>query len=465
MADYEQVRQRHVLRMFELMPGLVERLDWSAAQLRAERDARLRELVAHARARSPWHRRRLAAVDVDRLDAGDLGALPVMTKDDLMDHFDEIVTDPRLTRDVVEAHLDGLTSDAYLLDELHACASGGSSGRRGVFVYGCDAWVTVFVSYLRFSARMTQAVMGAEMPRMCMVAAGKAAHMTAAVGQTFAPPGDVMRRLPATWPLERIVAELNALQPEVLQGYATMIHQLAHEALAGRLRIAPRLVGTTSEPLLPEIRAAITAAWAVPVFNGFGSTEGLMGGSCRAGRGIHLSDDLFVIEPVDARGRPIRPGERAARVYLTNLYNLTQPLIRYELTDEMSVLDGPCPCGMALLRIDDIEGRHDDAFVYPGGPTVHPLTFRAVLGQERAIIEYQVRQTPRGADVQLRAERALDTARLGAALRAALAAAGLADATVSVAVVEGLARQASGKLRRFVPLTAAAAVSAGDGAR
>lgn len=455
MADHEALRQRHLQRAFELMPGLVERLDWPAERLRSERDTRLRALLAHACAHSPWHRRRLAAIDVERIGAADLGALPVMTKDDLMAHFDEIVADPRLTRDVVETHLDGLTGDAYLLDEYHVCASGGSSGRRGIFVYDLDAWATVFISYLRFSARMTRQVTGADLPRMAMVAAGKPSHMTAALGLTFSMPGDVMHAVPATWPLERIVAELNALQPVFLQGYATMIHHLAREATAGRLRIAPRLVGTTSEPLLPEIRSAIAAAWGAPVFNGFGSTEGLMGGSCRAERGIHLSDDLFVIEPVDANGQPVRPGDRAAKVYLTSLYNFAQPLVRYELTDEVTVLDPPCPCGIAMLRIDDVQGRWDDCFVYPGGLTVHPLTFRTVLGQERAIVEYQVCQTPYGAEARLRIDAPIDAARIAAALRAALSTAGLADPSVSVAVVERLERQATGKFRRFVPLPAA----------
>ena len=125
-----------------------------------------------------------------------------------------------------------------------------------------------------------------------------------------------------------------------------------------------------------------------------------MEASCSAGRGIHLSDDLFVIEPVDAAGEPVPPGQRATRVLLTNLYNSVQPLIRYELTDEVTVLDGPCPCGSTLLRIDDIQGRLDDAFTYPGGPTVHPFTFRSVLGRERDVVEYQVRQTATGADVR-----------------------------------------------------------------
>jgi phenylacetate-coenzyme A ligase PaaK-like adenylate-forming protein len=192
--------------------------------------------------------------------------------------------------------------------------------------------------------------------------------------------------------------------------------------------------------------------WQAPIFNGFGSTEGLMGGSCSAGRGLHLSDDLFVIEPVGADGNPVPPGVRAAKVYLTSLYNRTQPLIRYELTDEVVVLDGPCPCGTSLLRIEDIQGRLDDAFTYAGGVRVHPFTFRSVLGRERSIVEYQVRQTARGADVRARCEGPVDAARIAEALRAALIGAGLTGAEVSVTPVEGLDRQATGKLRRFVPL-------------
>jgi phenylacetate-coenzyme A ligase PaaK-like adenylate-forming protein len=453
VADYETLRQKHLMRLFEVMPEHLARLTRPRDQLLVEREAALRAIVAHARSYSPWHRARLERVAPERLTEAGLRALPTMTKDDLMHHFDAIVTDRRLTRDVVETHLAGLTTDAYLLDEYHVCASGGSSGRRGAFVFDFEGWVVPFASYIRFSIYMMQQVLGPESPSvMVMVAADKASHMTSALGQTFAVPGSTMHRVPATLQLERIVECLNDLQPQYLSGYASMVHQLTHEAAAGRLRVAPRIVATTSEPLLPEIRAAVTETWGTPIFNGFGSTEGLMGGSCSAGRGIHLSDDLFVIEPVDEGGDPVPPGERAAKVYLTSLYNRVQPLIRYELTDEVTILDGPCPCGITLLRIDDIQGRVDDCFTYSAGPTVHPFTFRSVLGRERNIIEYQVLQTARGADIRVRCQDALDAVPIVTAIRDALLELGLADADVTVTAVPVLDRQDTGKFRRFVPL-------------
>ena len=42
---------------------------------------------------------------------------------------------------------------ATSLDEFHVIASGGSSGQRGVFVYGWDAWATCYASIARFQQR------------------------------------------------------------------------------------------------------------------------------------------------------------------------------------------------------------------------------------------------------------------------------------------------------------------------
>ena len=68
------------------------------------------------------------------------------------------------------------------------------------------------------------------------------------------------------------------------------------------------------------------------------------------------------------------------------------------------MIDEPCPCGSKLRRIDDIEGRADDVFVYDSGLIVHPLSFRSILGGERHGVEYQVRQTVDGASLALRAD-------------------------------------------------------------
>jgi putative transposase len=134
MSTYAELKARHRQDLFARLPEMIAHIGWSQEQLRVERERRLRELIDTAVTRSTWHRARLSGLGPATITADTLAGVPTMTKDDLLEHFDDIVTDPRLRRDLVEAHLLDLREDAYLLDRYHAFASGGSSGRRGVSI-------------------------------------------------------------------------------------------------------------------------------------------------------------------------------------------------------------------------------------------------------------------------------------------------------------------------------------------
>jgi phenylacetate-CoA ligase len=404
MASYQELRQRHVAELAAIFPEWVQRLRWPAERLRQERQRRLRELLRVTLASSPWHRERLAGVDPETSTEDDLPRLPAMTKDDLMANWDEVVTDRRLTLELVERHLAGLTSDAYLFDEVHAIASGGSTGRRGGYVHGWRAWAEEYAGFMRpvLWDRAASPELAALPSTVAMVAAQHATHMTSSMGQTFANPNIQVERFPVTWPIQRIVAGLNAYRPVAILGYPSALALLAEEARAGRLRIAPKRLISTSEPLLPEVRRSVEEAFAAPIANMYGTSEaGPVGVGCWRGPGIHLSDDLVIVEPVDQAGRPVPPGTRSAKIYVTAISNPLLPLIRFELTDQVTFLDRPCPCGSSHRLIADVEARLDDDFRYPGGVVVRPHVFRSVLSREAWIVEYQIRQTPTGAEAML----------------------------------------------------------------
>ena len=446
---FSELRGLHVQQKRAYLRDHLERVEWSRERIDAERRLRLRELLRIACERSAFHRARLAGIRVDRLEERDLARLPPMTKADVMGHFDAIVTDPRLSRETVEAHLASLGEEPrYLPGGFQAIASGGSSGVRGVYVYDWDAWRTCYLGWIRYLVRD----LGGRPFTMAAVTAGRAIHVSRALLQTFSDPEEIaVRSLPVTWPVDRIVEGLNQLQPDAFGGYPSALPALVLAAQDGRLKIRPRRVITGGEPLLPEIRAAAEETWGVPVANWWLCSEGgPMGLGCGVGAGMHLAEDLVIVEPVDAAGQPVPPGTRSAKLYLTNLYNTAMPLIRYELTDEVTLLDEPCPCGSAHRRVADVQGRLDDGFVY-GSVTVHPHLFRSVLGSERAIVEYQVSQTARGAAVAVRGGP-VDASRLERRLEAELERLGVPRAEVSIRVVERLERQDIGKLKRFLPL-------------
>jgi phenylacetate-coenzyme A ligase PaaK-like adenylate-forming protein len=258
--------------------------------------------------------------------------------------------------------------------------------------------------------------------------------------------------LPVTLPLPEIVSGLNAAQPAVLQGYPSAMHLLALEAKAGRLKINPKRVLTCGEQCTDEARAAVADAWGVEIYDYWGCSEGVYAFPCKAGTAMHLPDDLAIIEPADRHGNVVAPGQPAAKILLTNLYNRTQPLIRYEITDAMTVVDGTCECGCAHRRITDLAGRTDSFFVYDSGAAVHWLGMTTILLSDPAVIEIQVAQTPRGADVSVATKAECNTEGLRRGLVDLMAGAGMVDPQVTIRRVDALDRLWSGKLRQFQPL-------------
>jgi phenylacetate-coenzyme A ligase PaaK-like adenylate-forming protein len=242
-------------------------------------------------------------------------------------------------------------------------------------------------------------------------------------------------------PLDGIVAELNLIRPNALGAYSSIAHALALEALAGRLHIEPVGVTTTAEPLLPEARDAIREAWGVDALNVYGTSEvSVVAQGCGQSPAMHLNEDAVIVEVEDGR------------ILVTSLINRTLPLIRYEMTDEVTLVGEPCPCGSPFRLVADVHGRADDWFEYASGARVHPHGIRSVLTKTPDINEYQVRQTVQGVDVDVRVAGHLDTSDLARRITASLEQSGVDHPVVRVRVVDEIARVGIGKLKRFVPL-------------
>ena len=118
-------------------PGNAERLDWDAEQLAAHQRERLRELLATAIERSPFHARPDRAASNRRpFELSDLPRLPVMRKagDDgrVRRGGHRPAAQPERPSRRTSPHR--LRRPSLLLGEYVCLASGGSSGLRGVFV-------------------------------------------------------------------------------------------------------------------------------------------------------------------------------------------------------------------------------------------------------------------------------------------------------------------------------------------
>lgn len=451
ITDLDLLRTRVAGAIGGQMPGHLARLGWTAGQLAALQRDRLRALLARAIEGSPFHAGRLRGIDPGRFELADLARLPVMTKAQMMENFDAVVTDRRLTRELVEQHLARSAVEPSLLLGDYVClVSGGSSGLRGLFVQTCD-------EYAEFAATVTRRPMAAAIAAggpppgglvIGIVGAGSPVHSSGLAALTAIRPPVRLVAAPASLPIAEIVRRLNEAQPPALLAYATKLAELAREQRAGRLRLNLRSVTSMSEAISPAERADVGDAFGVPAIDMFVSTEGLVGHGEPGDRVLTFASDTCLAECVDDAGHPVPYGVASSKVLVTNLHNLTQPLIRYELTDRFTPAQARGDGGLRA----SVEGRSDDVFRYAEA-SVHPFVLGAPLLRAPAVREFQVRQTERGADVAVVIDGDLDQAEVTAEIRASLRQLGVADPQVVIRRVETLDRDAmTGKARRFIPL-------------
>jgi hypothetical protein len=103
---------------------------WSRSALLAHQDRALRRLREHAYQKSRFYQDFHAG-----LTSAPLSALPVLSKQMLMESFDSVVTRPGLRLADVEDYLATLRGNELFQDRYFVSATAGTTGRRGVFLW------------------------------------------------------------------------------------------------------------------------------------------------------------------------------------------------------------------------------------------------------------------------------------------------------------------------------------------
>ena len=431
----------------------------------AERQAaRLARLLARAARDSPLYRKLLRGSEPAGVA---LASLPVTNKRELMLRFAEWVCDPELRLDGLRAFVADPTriGEPYL-GKYTVWESSGTSGEPGIFVQDGHAMAVYdALEALRRSA-----------PRpwqqwLDPLRVGDRSAFVGATGGHFASqitlqrlqklgPWTTMKNFSIMETTASLVAQLNEFAPTILATYPTAAALLAEQAAAGALTIRPQEIWTGGEALTPSMRTRLQQVFGCAVRNSYGSSEFIASGwECRCGR-LHANADWLILEPVDADHRPVPPGERSHTVLLTNLANHVQPLLRYDLGDQI-VMDGkPCDCGSPLPTFE-IDGRIDEPLEMDGRDgrpvTLLPMALGTVLEEEAAVFDFQLSQQD-GHTLALRlgGQRGSAARAAFARCRKALQDYGLHQGTVPLRVVlqagEPLALGRSGKVQRVVPM-------------
>lgn len=312
---------------------------WYPAWLIAERQKeRLAELVAYARARSPFYRERLAGLPAE-FDPQAYARIPPLTREELLQH-----------------------ARAIRCGTAWSVRASGGTGGRGLRVpvdrstyawYLAGTWRGLRWWGTDFTER--GAILLGPGQRGLMGLATRAKDWVVN-----------WRRFPVDERFDdhapQVLRDLRAFGAAFLYTFPSAAHRLARLILEDQ---APPLRGlkvvvATGEVLYGFQRQEIEEAFGCPVAREYGSGEvGCMAFQCEAGM-LHATVENVYLEVLPDPRLPV-----GGRILVTPLHNRLFPLLRYELGDVGTLEASVCPCGRALPPVR-VWGRFQDLLAADG---------------------------------------------------------------------------------------------------
>ncbi len=377
---------------------------------------RLFDLITHAKDNSLYYKKLYQNIDPKVLTnkslSDSLSMLPPVNKLELMAHFDEWITDRNVKLvDLYDFMKDLDHVGRKYRNEYLIFTTSGSTGNPLVAL--CDKTTNSIMSAVNvlrsfaYKGDMKAFIKGG----------GKTIGVFANGGFYLSNCSVRARLLTMPWkkkqiavtsallPTSEIVSQLNQFQPTMLGGYPSNLDLLVDEQISGRLQIHPVLIMTGGECLTDDVRTRLTTAFDCHVQTSYSCTEGGTIACECSKQHFHINDDWVIVEPVDQNNLPVPDGVLSDKILLTNLYNASQPFIRYEVTDRVVMHHEPCTCGNPSPWLT-LEGRTDDIVSFTEGENeikIAPLAIYAVLKEVHEIRRFQliVRQ---GNQAELRLE-------------------------------------------------------------
>jgi phenylacetate-CoA ligase len=442
-----------------------QRQYWSADQIREWQHARLHHLLQHAADKVPFYRERFRELGLDpRQVAGleDLKFVPITTKRDIQSHFPDKMLSQRernadwrflgtrgTTNRIIVAQ-DFLRRDHARATELFVLTEECSYrvGKQQV-VIPPDACSAVCgteglrdTSVIRHLAKMLWHNRAADAEAWSdlrgLVMSNWVARAT--VLPPFGPRGTHI----ANAQLADYLREIRRVRPELLWGLPEYLLMLARHVERGGEGIGRvPVVRPMGAKLTAEAKLRIERSLDCTIREHYGSLE--LGGvafDCARRCGMHVLEDQFHVE-VLRNGRPVGDGE-VGSVVITDWYNFSMPLVRYQIGDMARLTRVRCDCGRTTSRIT-IEGRLEDTFVLDSQEVLTPAVVSEHFSEEVGVDDFQLLEHGSGS-WELRVVPSNGCVDRQALLRRGQALLGQ-DSRLTIREVQSILPEASGKFR------------------
>ncbi|WP_193598114.1 phenylacetate--CoA ligase family protein [Microbacterium sp. YJN-G] len=330
------------------------------------------ELARWASVKSVWYRERIAPLLADDLaDPQTFERIPILEKEDLRDHYDEIIAVDSGVRRTTVARTGGSTGQPLkVLKDF--------SVRPATLTWRLMHWWGVDPSDNSASVE--------RLPW----------HGIKQVANTV-----------FWWPTKKVNVDAGAMdesdlayfarairriEPTMIWGYAHSLHEFALAVERNGWQLpSPRAISSSAAPLTATQAADIERILGAPVYETYRAAEvSLIAGQCEHRRGLHVQADHKLLEVVDDDGRRVPDGE-PGEIVVTDLLNHAQPILRYRLGDVGVIDTEPCPCGRPFPLLNALLGRSNDVIRTKEG-LVSIYSFASAFSKHPAIQQYQIHQ-------------------------------------------------------------------------
>ncbi|WP_372368349.1 phenylacetate--CoA ligase family protein [Candidatus Uabimicrobium sp. HlEnr_7] len=336
----------------------------------------------------------------------DLDKIPILTKKELMENFDSILAYCDVDRKSVMNFFSNAASAQRMPSKHFAFRTSGTSGQITCLVIGEEDAERMVSSSIAFGT------VPSSVKTMMNALLGKKMRIASIILESGHFPGTFYSHLMQKFvrvmnlvayseivdigqPIEEIIAKLNAIKAEVWVSYPSMLRVLARQAFIGSLKVQPKHIICTSEPLDPyTISVAREQFSDAKIHNVYGAGEcPFIASSCHNGI-LHLRPEVSILENIDEKNKRVSDGVSGHRVVVTNLNSYSFPIIRFVLDDRITLSKEKCICGDLSPTISNIDGRTDDIFWLRNESRqqtpIHPCAFEPPLISDPRVEEYQI---------------------------------------------------------------------------
>lgn len=308
-------------------------------------------------------------------------------KSTLINNFDNLITVSDITQEELRRFDENETIEQKVLkNKYHVVHSSGSTGKPRYFIYDEKAWNEMLIGIIRAALwnmtmpQILKLLMGR--PRILYIAATDGRYGGAmAVGDGIDGVGAKQLFLDIKVPLEEWIKNIKEFKPNMIIGYPSAIKILAELVQNGEIELDIFRVISCGEPLDVNLRKYLETVFKANVVNFYGASESLaLGVEIDYNEGMCLFDDMNYIEIEDGN------------MYITSLYNYSQPLIRYKLTDRLILKESQT--NYTFTMVESLVGRNEDILWFENDNNkkefLHPLAIEGFCIE--GLIDYQFRK-------------------------------------------------------------------------